>query len=602
MSDDTQHLEHLRHSAAHLLAAAVLEFWPEAKLTLGPAIEDGFYYDFDFGDTAPSEKDLPKIAKRMKKLLPTWKEFSHREVAPAEARELFKGNPYKLELIDEIVSRRVKSQGDHAVSAEPITLYKSGDFEDLCRGGHVESPKTELKHFQLLKIAGAYWRGDEKNPMLTRIYGTAFPTEEEMTAHLTMLEEAKKRDHRKLGKQLDLFIFSDLVGPGLPLFTPRGTIVREELEKFVRAAKERLGYQFVRVPHIAKAALYERSGHLGKYDAMMPVMKDDSGNTFVLKAMNCPHHFELYNAKLRSYRELPLRLAETTVVYRNEKSGELSGLVRVAALTQDDTHHFVRHEHIEEEITMILGLMKEVYATFGFADYTVQVSVRDPKNPAKYFGDDALWQKAEGILVEAVKAWGTPYLVEEGEAAFYGPKIDIMVKDAIGRTWQLTTVQLDFVQAENFHMRYTGEDGQEHAPAVLHVAILGSVERFMGILLEHYAGNLPLWLSPTQVAVLPIAADQHEYAASVAAELKAAGLRVELDDRSESIGKKIREAEVMKVPIMLIVGKKEVEEKTVAVRSHPTSPSGLRGASNQKTMSLEQVQSELQEQVKNRTA
>ncbi|MBI1833450.1 MAG: threonine--tRNA ligase [Candidatus Andersenbacteria bacterium] len=549
-----EELDHLRHSAAHLLAAAVLELWPDAKPTIGPAIEDGFYYDFEFSSPI-SEKDFKAIEKKMTQLLADWKEFTHKEVTATEAKSLFADNIYKTELVDEIAER-----------GEKITLYTAGTFTDLCRGGHVAEPRKQLQYFKLLTLAGAYWRGDEKNAMLTRIYGTAFPTKDALKAHLVQLEEAKKRDHRKLGKELDLFAFSPLVGPGLPMFTPRGTVIREELLHFVRRAKEKRGYSFVTIPHIAKTDLYIKSGHLGKYDAMMPIMKDKDGNEFVMKAMNCPHHFELFNSRPHSYRDLPLRFAENTAVYRNEKSGELSGLVRVAALTQDDTHHFVRHDQIQAEIEMILGLMKEAYNVFGFKDYHVQISIRDPKHSEKYFGDDAVWKKAETILVEAVKAWGAPYLVEEGEAAFYGPKIDIMVKDAIGRMWQLTTVQLDFVQAENFQMRYTGQDGQEHAPAVLHVAILGSVERFMGILIEHYAGALPLWLSPVQVAILPISDDQLEYAKGIAATLKEAGIRVETDERSESIGKKIREAQTMKVPVMLIVGKKEVEDETVAVR------------------------------------
>ncbi len=571
-------LDAMRHSAAHLLAAAVLELWPDAKPTIGPAIENGFYYDFEFPSPI-SENDFAAIEEKTKELLPTWKEFIRQEVSVKEAKKLFKNNPYKLELVDEISAR-----------GEKITLYTAGNFTDLCRGGHVEQPNNDLQHFKLLSIAGAYWRADEKNTMLTRIYGTVFPSKKELDEYLAMREEAKKRDHRKLGKELDLFTFSPLVGPGLPLFTPRGTIIRDELLKFIREAKEKRGYSFVHIPHIAKTDLYVKSGHLGKYEAMMPIMKDTDGNEFVMKAMNCPHHFELYNSSPRSYRDLPLRLAENTAVYRNEKSGELSGLVRVAALTQDDTHHFVRHDQIESEIAMILGLMKDVYEVFGFKDYHVQISIRDPEHKEKYFGDDAVWSKAENILIEAVKAWGVPYSVEEGEAAFYGPKIDIMVKDAIGRMWQLTTVQLDFVQAENFQMRYTGPDGQEHAPAILHVAILGSVERFMGILLEHYTGALPLWLSPTQAAVLPISDDQKEYAEQVCSQLASTGIRAEVNSDAVSIGKKIREAELMKVPVMFIIGKKEQAANTVSVRTRTKGDEGAVDVSDITEQLAKQIQ------------
>ncbi len=545
-----------RHSLAHLLAAAVLELWPDTKPTLGPAIDNGFYYDLDF--TKPiTEKDSIKIEKKMRDLLPRWDTFTHQEVGATEAKKLFANNEYKNELIDEIVER-----------GEKITLYTSGQFTDLCRGGHVESMKDIAPDsFKLDRLAGAYWRGDEKNPMLTRIYGLAFNTKSELDAYLLQREEAEKRDHKKLGKELELFVFSPLVGPGLPLFLPKGTAIRTALENFINTEKRKLGYQFVSIPHIAKAALYEKSGHLGKYDAMMPIMKDSHGNELVLKAMNCPHHFELYNALPRSYRDLPLRLAETTTVYRNEKSGELQGLTRVMSLTQDDTHHFVAEDQIESEIEMILGLMKRVYETFGFTNYRVQISVRDPKTPEKYFGDDALWQKSEQILIEAAKRWGQPYNIKPGEAAFYGPKIDVMVKDSIGREWQLTTVQLDFNQPVNFDMTYTGTNGQKHRPAVLHVAILGSVERFMGILIEHYAGAFPAWLAPVQVKILPISDKHLDYAKQIFADLKNHGARVELDDAKESLGKKIRAAKLEKIPYLVIIGDQEVASQKLTVET-----------------------------------
>jgi threonyl-tRNA synthetase len=552
-------LQNRRHSLAHLLAAAVIKLYPGTKRTIGPAIDNGFYYDFEFKEPI-TEKDLPKIEKEMKKLQKTWSTFERREVSADEAMEIYKDNPYKIELINEF-----------SKEGQTLTMYKSSQyFEDLCRGGHTEDmSKIDPDSFKLSKVAGAYWRGDEKNKMLTRIYGLAFETKDDLDKYLKMLEEAEKRDHKILGPKLGLFTFSELVGPGLPMFLPKGMTIVRELEEFVRNEKIKRGYSFVRIPHIAKAELYKRSGHLGKYDAMMPIMKDQEGAEYVMKAMNCPHHFELFNSEPHSYRNMPIRYAETTTVYRNEKSGELAGLLRVKALTQDDTHHFVRHDQIGSEIEMILGLMHTVYSAFGFSDFLVQISVRDPKNKEKYFGSDELWEKSEAILLEAVKKWGKPYVVEEGEAAFYGPKIDIMVKDAIGRSWQLTTVQLDFNQPENFDMYYIGEDGQKHRPAVLHVAILGSVERFLGVLIEHYAGNFPLWLSPVQIVILPIGENQIEYAKKVCEELLSldSGLRIEIDDRSESIGKKIREATMQKIPYQLIVGEKEVAANAVAIRT-----------------------------------
>lgn len=545
-------LEYKRHSLAHLLAAAVLKLHPEAKPTLGPAVNNGFYYDFEL-KTPLSDKDLPKIEKEMKKILKSWKSFEGKEISKKEAEEKFAHNPYKLELIKEISEKN-----------EKITLYTSGHFTDLCRGGHIENPAQDINEdsFKLSHTAGAYWRGDEKNTMLTRIYGLAFESKEELEKYIWTQEEAKKRDHKKLGKELGLFAFSPLVGNGLPLFLPKGNIIKTELERFIRKEKEFLGYSFVTVPHIAKTALYEKSGHLGKYDAMMPTMKDKHGEEFVMKAMNCPHHFEIFNAEPKSYRNLPLRIAENTAVYRNEKSGELSGLTRVISLTQDDTHHFVTEEQIKSEIEMILGLMKKVYNIFDFKDYKVRISARDSKNKQNYFGDDTLWQKAENILIESTKKWGVPYEIVEGEAAFYGPKIDITVQDVLGRNWQLTTVQLDFVQPENFDMTYTGEDGKKHRPAVLHVAIFGSIERFMGILIEHYAGAFPLWLSPVQIKILPISSDKHlDFSHEIAETLKKEGFRVELDDTNESLGKKIRNAKIEKTPYIIVIGDKEVEMK-----------------------------------------
>ncbi len=556
-SGRSQSIENIRHSLAHLLAAAVLKKFPDAKLAIGPTIDNGFYYDFLLSRSLTPE-DLREFEKTMKNLVKKNLPFSGKEVSLAEANKLFSDQPFKLDLIKDLSAEAMK-----------LTVYNTGDvFMDLCRGGHVDNTKEiPLDGFKLDKIAGAYWRGDEKNPMLQRIYGLAFASKGELEEYLKLREEAEKRDHKKLGSQLDLFTFSPLVGPGLPLFLPKGMIIRSELEKFIREEKEKRGYSFVWIPHIAKADLYRKSGHFGKYDAMMPIMHTDDGDEYVLKPMNCPHHFELYNSRPHSYKDLPFRIAENTTVYRNEKSGELSGLTRVRSLTQDDTHHMVRHSQIEPEIEMILSLMDKVYQTFGFSDYKVQISVRDQKHPEKYFGDSDLWSKSENILLKAVKGWGRPYTVEEGEAAFYGPKIDIMTKDSLGRTWQLTTVQLDFNQPENFDMSYTDESGKKTRPAVLHVAILGSIERFMGILIEHFAGVFPLWLAPVQATVLAVGEKFSKYGGEVYDKLTAHGIRAEWSEPTESLGKRIREAELMKVPYIVVVGEKEDKEGTVSVRS-----------------------------------
>lgn len=546
-------LDAMRHTAAHVLAAASKQLNPETRLGVGPAIENGFYHDIDV-DERYTEADLARLQATMHEIQKKDLPIEQREISKSEARKLFAHDPFKLELIDEI-------DGDSV----GISDMGNGFFVTLCRGGHAPST-SHLGAFKMTSISSVYWKGDASRPQLQRIYGILFPTQKELDEYLTMLEEAKKRDHKVLGQQLGLFAFSPLVGSGLPLFLPKGAVVWMQLEQFMRQEKEKLGYSFVVIPHIAKAELYKKSGHLGKYDAMMPPIVDEEGEQYVLKPMNCPHHFEIYKAQPHSYRDLPLRIASNTTVYRNEKSGELSGLVRVKSLTQDDTHHFVRHDQIESEIKLILELMDRVYKTFGFSEYRVHISIRDKQRPEKYFGNDALWEQSEKILLDAVKAWGRPYKIMSGEAAFYGPKIDIMVKDSLGREWQLTTLQLDFNQPENFELRYTGEDGKEHSPAILHVAILGSIERFMAILIEHYAGAFPLWLAPTQALVMPISDDQSDYARQAVQSLQTAGIRAELDDRSESIGKKIRDAEKQKIPVMLVVGKKEVAENTVSVR------------------------------------
>lgn len=575
-----EYLDQLRHSAAHLLAAAVLEMHPETKLTIGPSTEDGFYYDFEFPEGI-SENDLKKLEKRMKRIQPTWKEFSHEEVSIDEAKKRFADNPYKLELINEIAER-----------GETITLYTCGTFTDLCRGGHVEEPNKELKHFKLLSLAGAYWRGDENKAMLTRIYGTAFPTAEELETHLHNLEEAKKRDHRKLGQTLDLFTFSPLVGSGLPLFTPRGTVIRTELESFLRSIQEPYGYRQVHIPHIATSELYKTSGHWNKYKENLFYVQGKSGSEFVIKPMNCPHHTQLYASQPRSYRDLPLRFAETTTIYRDEKPGELLGLARVRSITQDDAHVFCTPDQLKEEIANVFSIVRAFYDAF---DFTLEphLSVRDPQTPDKYLGDDAIWDTAENQLELALNDSGMEFSRDEGEAAFYGPKIDFIARDSLNRKWQLATIQLDFNMPRRFDLAYTDSNGEEQPPVMIHRAISGSLERFMAILIEHYAGDFPLWLSPTQVSILPISDEQMEYAKTVQSELMRTGIRAEVDTRSESIGKKIRNAELMKVPVMCIVGQKEVEANQVSVR---TRADGDRGA-----IAVDQLAAELTEKIAART-
>ncbi len=560
-----------RHSLSHVMSQAVHSLFPDQKILrgVGPAIDNGFYQDYDFGDFTLTEAHLKDIEKKMKNIIRQNQTFEM-VVRPAdEAIAKFRADwdIYKLELAENL-----KAKGEETLS---FCINKMQDgrvtMDDLCKGPHVaNSNEIDENSFKLERIAGAYWLGDEKNKMLTRVYGVAFETKEELDAYLKQQEEAKKRDHRILGQKLGLFTFSDLVGSGLPLFLPNGEVIKHELEKYMREEKEKLGYKFVEIPHIAKRALYEKSGHMGKYDAMMPVMKDKDGDEFVIKPMNCPHHFELYNAQPHSYRDLPLRYAENTCCYRNEKAGELSGLTRVKALTQDDTHHFVRHDQIESEIEMILGLMERVYKTFDFQKFKVEISVRDPGNKEKYFWSDEVWTKAEKTLIDVTKKWWVEYSVEEWEAAFYGPKIDIRLEDAIGRDWQLTTVQLDFVQPENFDMTYIGNDGDKHRPAVLHVAILGSSHRFMGVMIEHFAGIFPLWLAPRQAIIVPVGEKFNDYAEKVLWELKKAGIRAEADFSTDGLNKKVRNAEQSHINYILVVGEKEEKENSVAVRNYKT--------------------------------
>ncbi len=540
----------LRHSCAHLLAAAVLELYPHTKLTIGPAIENGFYYDFDFGEQAVSEHDLPKIEGKMRDLVKSWKEFTHETVNVDEAKKRLADNPYKLELLEEIQGK-----------GEDVTFYTADAFTDLCRGGHSESPSKELKHFKLLSIAGAYWRGDEKNPMLTRIYGTCFPTKEELNEHLTQLEEAKKRDHRRLGRELDLFTFSDYVGPGLPLYTQNGAMIRRLLLEYVEKIQHSEGYMQVWTPQIAKATLYKKSGHYDKYhEDMFKVVSHYTDEEMYLKPMNCPQHTQIYASKPRSYRDLPVRMTDFAMLYRDERPGELNGLARVRSFSQDDCHVFCREDQVDAEIDRMLAMTKRIMADFGFS-YRYRLSTRDPQHPDKYLGDPAMWDKVEKWAVEIMQRNEIEYYDGPGEAAFYAPKMDLMATDALGREWQLSTVQIDYVQPERFELEYTADDGEKKRPVMIHRAILGSLERFMMILIEHYAGAFPVWLAPVQLALLPVSEKHLDYAREVEAELLAAGVRVELDDSNKTLGAKIRGATLQKVPFMGIIGDKEVSSE-----------------------------------------
>lgn len=542
-----QELEHRRHSLAHLLAAAVLKLYPDAKRTIGPAIDDGFYYDFQFSSPI-SEDDLPKIQKEMRKLLPMFKSFDRSEITKAEAEKLFADNPFKLELIREF-----------ATEGQTLSLYTSGDYVDLCRGGHDEDlSRIDVNSFKLSKLAGAYWRGDEKNAQLTRIYGLAFGSAADLEAYEKMQEEARKRDHRKLGVELDLFAFSPLVGPGLPLFTPRGTLLREGLTNFVWALMKPYGYQKVNIPHMAKADLYKTSGHWDKFaDDIFHVSSKKTEESFVLKPMNCPHHTQIYASRPRSYRDLPLRFSEVTTVYRDENTGQLQGLSRVRSITQDDAHVFCRMDQVKDEVRAIHDIITKFYKAFDMP-LKIRLSTNDPANPEAYLGGPEVWEKAVGTLTDMLKELGKDYFVGVGEAAFYGPKLDFIATDAIGREWQLATVQLDFNLPERFELEYTDSDNTKKRPVMVHRAILGSVERFIGIMIEHYAGAFPFWLAPEQVRLATVADAFVPFAKELKDKLTDAGVRVMLDDSGEKLGKKIREAATSKVPWTIVIGEKEV--------------------------------------------
>jgi len=546
------------HSTSHVMADALQQLYPGIKLTIGPAIDNGFYYDIDFGDQKISENDFKKIEDKMLEIARGKHEFQLRSVTKAEALEFYKNenNPFKVELIENL------TDGD-------ITFCDHSNFTDLCRGGHI--PNTGIiKAVKLLNIAGAYWRGDEKNPQLTRVYGVSFPKQKELKEYLELLEEAKRRDHRKLGKELSLFTFSQKVGQGLPLWLPKGAALRERLENFLKKAQKKAGYEMVVTPHIGQKELYVTSGHYAKYgeDSFQPISTPAEGEEFLLKPMNCPHHCEIYNNSPWSYRDLPKRYAEFGTVYRYEQSGELHGLSRVRGFTQDDAHIFCTPGQLDEEFKKVIDLTMYVFSSLGFENFTTQVSLRDPENPDKYIGKEENWEKAENAILSAVKDKGLNYIVETGEAAFYGPKLDFMVKDALGRSWQLGTIQVDYNLPERFDLTYKGSDNELHRPVMIHRAPFGSMERFVAILLEHTAGNFPLWLMPEQAIILSLSEKYENYSKKVLNLLENHEIRALTDHRSETMGKKIREAEVNKIPYMLIVGEQEENDGTVSVRKH----------------------------------
>ncbi|AWW28721.1 threonine--tRNA ligase [Echinicola strongylocentroti] len=552
------------HSSAHLLAEALESLYPGVKFGIGPSIETGFYYDVDFGDKQIDGHELEAIEKKMIELAKEKNEYIRKDISKKEAVSYFKdkGDEYKLDLLD-------------GLEDGTITFYEQGNFVDLCRGPHV--PNTGfIKAVKLMNIAGAYWRGDENNKMLTRIYGVSFPKAKELKEYLAMVEEAKKRDHRKLGRELELFTFSEKVGMGLPLWLPKGTLLRERLVGFLKKAQDKSGYQQVVTPHIGHKALYETSGHYEKYgkDSFQPIATPHEGEEFLLKPMNCPHHCEIYKHKPRSYKDLPIRYAEFGTVYRYEQSGELHGLTRVRGFTQDDAHIFCRPDQVKEEFIKVIDLVLYVFKALGFDDYTAQISLRDPENKQKYIGGDEQWNKAESAIVEAAQEKGLQTITELGEAAFYGPKLDFMVKDALGRSWQLGTIQVDYQLPDRFQLEYVGSDNQKHRPVMIHRAPFGSLERFVAVLIEHCAGNFPLWLSPEQINILPISEKFIEYAQTINQLLDEHDIAGSIDNRDEKIGRKIRDAEVKKVPYMLIVGEKEQEEGKVSVRKHGEGDQG----------------------------
>ncbi|MBP1645528.1 MAG: thrS [Bacteroidetes bacterium] len=553
------------HSSAHLLASAISELYPNAKFGIGPAIENGFYYDIDFGDTQLSSEDFAKIEQKMQELVKEGIQIKRHDISKADALKMFseRGETYKVELIEELVDGT-------------ITLYESGKFTDLCRGPHL-SDFSQIKAVKILSLAGAYWRGDEKRKQLTRIYGITFPKKKELDDYLTLLEEAKKRDHRKLGKELELFMFSDKVGQGLPMWLPKGAALRERLENFLKKVQKDYGYQQVITPHIGDVSLYKCSGHYQKYgqDSFRTITTPNEGEEYFLKPMNCPHHVEIYKFKPRSYKDLPFRVAEFGTVYRYEQSGELHGLTRVRSFTQDDAHIFCTPEQLKEEFCKVIDIVLYIFKTLKFENFTAQISLRDPNNKEKYIGSDEVWEKAESAIIESSKERGLTTTTEIGEAAFYGPKLDFMVRDAIGRKWQLGTIQVDYNLPERFELEYTGSDNQKHRPIMIHRAPFGSMERFVAVLIEHTGGKFPLWLTPEQFIILPISEKFESYSKKVLSLLANFDLRGSIDQRNEKTGKKIRDAEIAKIPYMLIVGENEEKEGTVSVRKHTEGDLGV---------------------------
>ena len=554
--DDLDGKKTFWHSTSHLLAEALEDLYPGVKLGIGPAIDNGFYYDVDFGDHSFSSNDFEKVEQKMKELASQSNTFERKEISKSEAKEYFtqKEDPYKLELIEDLEDGK-------------ITFYTQGNFTDLCRGPHIQNTSS-IKAVKLLNVAAAYWRGDEKNKSLTRIYGVSFPKASMLKEHLHLLEEAKKRDHRKLGKELELFMFSERVGAGLPLWLPKGTAIRERLENFMRQAQIDRGYMQVVTPHIGRKELYQTSGHYEKYgeDSFQPIKTPNLDEEFLLKPMNCPHHCEVFKFKPKSYKELPLRIAEFGTVYRYEQSGELNGLTRVRGFTQDDAHIFCTPDQLKSEFIDVIDLVMYVFGKLGFQDFTAQISLRDPNNNDKYIGSDENWTKAEQAIIEATAEKDMKTVTEYGEAAFYGPKLDFMVKDALGRSWQLGTIQVDYNLPERFDLDYIGSDNVKHRPVMIHRAPFGSMERFIGILIEHTAGNFPLWLSPEQVAILPISEKYHEYSDKVLKFLNKNDIRGLVDERAEKIGRKIRDAWASKIPVMIILGEEESNNQEVSVR------------------------------------
>ena len=566
------------HSSAHLLAQAILEFFPNAKLTIGPAIENGFYYDVDFGNETLSEKDFEKIEKKMLENAKKKSEFTLYSVSKAKALEIYKNNPFKTELIENL------DDGS-------ITFCNHDNFTDLCRGGHI--PETSIiKAVKILNAAGAYWRGDEKNKQLTRVYGISFPKQKELKEYLHNLEEAKKRDHRKIGKELGIFTFSEKVGAGLPLWLPKGAALRRKLENFLMRAQQKSGYEMVITPHIGSKDLYVTSGHYEKYgaDSFRPITTPNEGEEFLLKPMNCPHHCEIYKSSQWSYRDLPKRFAEFGTVYRYEQSGELHGLTRVRGFTQDDAHIFCTPDQLLEEFKNVIDLVLHVFGTLGFENFTTQISLRDPEDKDKYIGSDEDWEKAENAIKLAVEEKGLKTVIEYGEAAFYGPKLDFMVKDALGRSWQLGTIQVDYNLPKRFELNYIGSDGEKHRPVMIHRAPFGSMERFIAILIEHTAGNFPMWLTTEQFIILPISDKYLEYSKKVLNSIENNDICGLIDARAEKTGKKIRDAEVGKIPYMLIIGEKEEESNTVSVRKHGEGDLG--------TFSIEEFRNRLENEMR----